>query len=145
MYLNEIRITGQLMEDAWIGNMQSGNRVASLRVKTGRPYRNKAGETEWSFAFHKVVVYNQYLVEMLEKQAKGGRWVTVGGELSYGKEGKPEVVVGAYTGSVSMMFEDLSGRDFQPSAGQGGRKKGTLHYFKTAEKVGFPYNINVKF
>ena len=71
MYLNEIRITGQLMEDAWIGNMQSGNRVASLRVKTGRPYRNKAGETEWSFAFHKVVVYNQYLVEMLEKKPKG--------------------------------------------------------------------------
>lgn len=121
MYINEIRIQGQLMEDVWVGNMQSGNRVASLRVKTGRPFRNKAGETEWAFAFHKVIVYNQYLVELLEKQAKGGRWVTVSGELSYNKNGRSEVVVGAYTGSANLMFTDLSGSDFKPSAGQGGQ------------------------
>ena len=47
-FINDIRIVGELIEDASIKKGTNGRDFAILKIKTGRPYRKEKG-TEWDF------------------------------------------------------------------------------------------------
>ena len=80
--LNSAQIIGRLGDDAAIGHLPSGGRVANMSVATDEGYIDRqTGErvdrTEW----HRCVTYQNGLVDMLEKNAKKGRLVYVAGKL----------------------------------------------------------------
>ena len=81
--LNNAQLIGRLGADATISHLTNGGRVASMSVATDESYidRNGGGEridkTEW----HRVVTFQDGLVEMMEKHAKKGRLVYVSGKL----------------------------------------------------------------
>ena len=89
--LNSAQIIGRLGADAAINSLASGGRVANMSVATDESFIDKTGQrvdrTEW----HRVVSFQNGLIDMLEKHAKKGRLVYVAGKLQtrkWRKEGE---------------------------------------------------------
>ena len=80
--LNRAEVIGRLGADVTVTHLQSGGRVANMSIATDESYLNRqTGErvdkTEW----HRVVTFQDGLIDMLEKHARKGRLVYVGGKL----------------------------------------------------------------
>ena len=80
--LNKVQIIGRLGADVTVNALQSGGRVANMSVATDESYMDKqAGSrvdrTEW----HRIVTFQDGLIEMLERHARKGRLVYVEGKL----------------------------------------------------------------
>ncbi len=80
--LNRAELIGRIGADVVVNHLASGGRVANFSVATDESYtdRNSGGridKTEW----HRVVTFQDGLIDMLEKHAKKGRLVYVAGKL----------------------------------------------------------------
>ena len=80
--LNRAEIIGRLGDDVNVNHLFSGGRVANLSVATDESYVNRqTGErvdkTEW----HRIVTFQDGLIDMLEKHARKGRLVYIAGKL----------------------------------------------------------------
>ena len=79
---NHAELVGRLGADVVVNHLASGGRVANLSIATDESYRNRqTGEmvdkTEW----HRVVTFQDGLIDMLERHAKKGRLIHVEGKL----------------------------------------------------------------
>ena len=80
--LNRAEVIGRLGDDAAVGNLASGGRVANLSVATDESYIDKqSGQRVDSTQWHRVATFQEGLVDMLQKHAKKGRLVYVSGKL----------------------------------------------------------------
>ena len=80
--LNNAQLIGRLGADATISHLTNGGRVANVSIATDESYLDKnsgdkVDRTEW----HRIVTFQDGLVELLEKHAKKGRLVYVSGKL----------------------------------------------------------------
>ena len=81
--MNRVELIGRLGADVTVNHLASGGRVANLSIATDESYidRNGTGEridkTEW----HRVVTFQDGLIDMLERHAKKGRLVHAEGKL----------------------------------------------------------------
>ena len=80
--MNRVELIGRLGADVTVNQLTSGGRVANLSIATDESYRNRqTGEmvdkTEW----HRVVTFQDGLIDMLERNAKKGRLVHAEGKL----------------------------------------------------------------
>ena len=80
--LNKVQIIGRLGADVTVNHLASGGRVANLSIATDESYieknsGNKVDKTEW----HRVVTFQDGLIDMFEKHATKGRLVYVDGKL----------------------------------------------------------------
>ncbi len=80
--LNRAEVIGRLGADVTVNHLVSGGRVANLSIATDESYidRNsgdRVDKTEW----HRIVTFQDGLVDMLTKNAKKGRLVYVAGKL----------------------------------------------------------------
>ena len=90
--LNRAEVIGRLGDDVTVRQLTSGGRVANLSVATDESYIDKqTGErvdkTEW----HRVVTFQEGLIDTLQKYAKKGRLIYVSGRLQtrkYRKNGE---------------------------------------------------------
>ena len=79
---NHAELVGRLGADVTINHLTSGGRVANLSIATDESYIDKSNgqkvdKTEW----HRVVTFQDGLIEMFEKHAHKGRLVFVSGKL----------------------------------------------------------------
>ena len=80
--LNRVELIGRLGADVTVNHLMGGGRVANLSIATDESYINKQSgqrvdKTEW----HRVVTFQDGLIEMFEKHAAKGRLVYVAGKL----------------------------------------------------------------
>ena len=80
--LNMAQVIGRLGDDVTIYNLASGGRVANMSVATDESYLDRQtgdriDRTEW----HRVVTFQNGLIDMLERHAKKGRLVYIAGKL----------------------------------------------------------------
>ena len=88
--LNKVQIIGRLGRDAEISTMQSGKRVANLSVATDESYMDKSsGQPVNKAEWHRVVTFQDGLIDMFEKHATKGRLVYVEGKLQTRQWTKP--------------------------------------------------------
>ena len=104
-FVNDIRIIGEIIEDAKINS--GTNSHATIKIKTGRPFKGTDGKTSWEFQTHTVKCYKDEAFGMIKTHAKKGKWMKVLGELSYGSNGATEILVRKTTGDIGMMFDAL--------------------------------------
>ncbi len=88
--LNKVQIIGRLGADVTVNHLTSGGRVANLSIATDESYINrqtgeKVDKTEW----HRVVTFQDGLIDMFEKHATRGRLVYVDGKLQTRRWSKP--------------------------------------------------------
>ena len=78
--LNRCELIGRLGADVTVNHLASGGRVANLSVATDESYLRdgqRIDKTEW----HRLVTFQDGLIDMLEKHARKGRLVYVEGKL----------------------------------------------------------------
>ena len=80
--LNRAEVIGRLGADVVINHLTNGGRVANMSVATDEGYLDRnSGEridkTEW----HRVVTFQNGLIDMLDKNARKGRLVYVAGKM----------------------------------------------------------------
>src|SRR5215471_1679655 len=80
--VNKVILVGNLGRDPEIRSTQDGLRIANLSVATSESWRDKAsGERKEKTEWHRVVVFNERLVEVIEKYLKKGAKVYLEGAL----------------------------------------------------------------
>ena len=90
--LNRAEVIGRLGADVVINHLTNGGRVANMSIATDEGYLDKnsgsrVDKTEW----HRVVTFQNGLIDMLDKNARKGRLVYVAGKMQtrrWKKEGE---------------------------------------------------------
>lgn len=110
--VNKVILIGNLGADPDVRSMQSGDRVVNLSIATSEGWKDKAtGERKERTQWHKVVVFNQGLINVCENYLKKGSKVYIEGQLETRKwqdqNGKDnyttEVVLRPYRGELTML------------------------------------------
>ena len=88
--MNRVELIGRLGADVTVNHLTSGGRVANLSIATDESYLNRqtnerVDKTEW----HRVVTFQDGLIDMLERNAKKGRLVHAEGKLQTRRWSKP--------------------------------------------------------
>ena len=80
--MNKVLLIGRLGADAEIRSLSSGAKVANLSVATDEGYYDKnRGERVQRTEWHRVITFQDGLVDVLERKAVKGRLVQVEGKL----------------------------------------------------------------
>jgi single-strand DNA-binding protein len=110
--VNKVILLGNLGRDPEIRAMQSGKKMASFSIATSKRWKDKnTQEQKENTSWHNIVVFNEGLVDVIEKYIKKGSRIYLEGELStrkyQDKEGNDryvtEVVLQPFTGVLTMI------------------------------------------
>ena len=110
--VNKVILLGNLGRDPDIRSMQSGKKMAAFSIATSKRWKDRATqEQKESTSWHNIVVFNEGLVDVIEKYVKKGSKIYVEGELStrkyQDKDGNDryttEVVLQGYNSTLTML------------------------------------------
>ncbi len=122
--VNKVILVGNLGKDPEIRSMQSGDRVASFSIATSENWKDKTtGERKEKTEWHRISVFNQGLVKVIESYVKKGSKVYIEGQLETrkwtDKDGNEkyttEVVLRPFRGELTMLDSKGGGSSFQDS------------------------------
>ena len=141
--VNKVILVGNLGRDPEIKQMPSGGSIANLSVATSETWRDKnSGERKEKTEWHRVVVFNEGLVRVIEQYLKKGAKVYLEGQLETrkwtDKDGNDkystEVVLRNFNSVLTMLDGRSEGggdragggwdQDRAPARGAGGKAKG---------------------
>ena len=121
--VNKVILLGNLGRDPEIRSTQDGTKVATLSLATSESWRDKSsGERKEKTEWHRIVIFNERLVEVAEKYLKKGSKIYVEGQLqtrkwtdqSGNERYVTEVVLQRFRGEVTML--DKADRDPGPGS-----------------------------
>ncbi|MDJ0611285.1 MAG: single-stranded DNA-binding protein [Kiloniellales bacterium] len=110
--VNKVILVGNLGRDPEIRSLQDGNRVANLSVATSETWRDRqSGERRERTEWHRVVIFNDRLLDVAEKYLRKGSKVYLEGQLQTrkwtGQDGQEryttEVVLQRFRGELTML------------------------------------------
>jgi single-strand DNA-binding protein len=116
--VNKVILVGNLGKDPEIRSFQNGGRVASFSLATSESWKDKSsGEKKEKTEWHRVSVFNEHIVGVVEKFLKKGAKVYIEGQLETrkwtDKEGQEkyttEVVLRPFRGELTMLDGKSSG------------------------------------
>ena len=111
--LNKVQLIGRLGADPEIKQMVNGRSVARFSIATSQSWKDKSsGEKKEKTEWHKIVIFNEGLVNVVQQYVKKGANVYVEGQLSTRKwkdessgqdRYSTEVVLQGYNSSLTML------------------------------------------
>jgi len=110
--VNKVILVGNLGRDPEIRSTNDGTRIANLNLATSESWRDRAsGERRERTEWHRVVIFNERLVEIAEKYLKKGSKIYVEGALQTRKwtdqQGQErystEIVLQRFRGELTML------------------------------------------
>jgi single-strand DNA-binding protein len=110
--VNKVILVGNLGADPEIRTLNSGDRVANLRLATSETWRDRgSGERKERTEWHRVVIFNDNLVKVAESYLRKGSKVYVEGALQTRKwtdqsgqeKFSTEVVLQKFRGELTML------------------------------------------
>jgi single-strand DNA-binding protein len=111
--LNKVQLIGRLGADPEIKQMVNGKSVARLSVATSQTWKDKSsGERKEKTEWHRVVIFNEGLVNVVQQYVKKGANVYIEGQLSTRKwkdessgqdKYSTEIVLQGYNSSLTML------------------------------------------
>jgi len=110
--VNKVILVGNLGRDPEIRSTQDGMRIAQLSVATSENWRDKnSGERREKTEWHRVVIFNERIVDVAEKYLRKGAKVYVEGQLQTRKwtdqsgqeKYTTEVVLQRFRGELTML------------------------------------------
>lgn len=131
--VNKVILVGNVGRDPEIRSTQDGTRIANLSLATSENWRDRnSGERREKTEWHRVVVFNDRLVEVIEKYVKKGaklyiegalqtrKWTDNSGQERY----STEVVLQKFRGELTMLDgarggagEAAGGGSYEPDYG----------------------------
>ena len=125
--VNKVMLVGNLGRDPEVRSMQSGDKVCNLSVATSERWKDRnSGEMQEKTEWHRVVLFDQKLIEVAEKYLQKGAKVFLEGQLQTRKwtdqsgqeKYTTEVVLQRFRGQLVML--DSRGGQGQGAGGGGG-------------------------
>ena len=111
--LNKVLLIGRLGADPEIKQMVNGKSVARLSLATSQSWKDKnTGEKKEKTEWHRVVVFNEGLVNVVQQYLKKGAQVYIEGQLSTRKwkdeqsgqdKYSTEILIQGYNSSLTML------------------------------------------
>ena len=111
--LNKVLLIGRLGADPEIKQMVNGKSVARLSLATSQSWKDKnTGEKKEKTEWHRVVVFNEGLVNVVQQYLKKGAQIYVEGQMATRKwkdeqsdqdKYSTEVVIQGYNSSLTML------------------------------------------
>jgi single-strand DNA-binding protein len=111
--LNKVLLIGRLGADPEVKQMVNGKSVARLSLATSQSWKDKnTGEKKEKTEWHRIVVFNEGLVNVVQQYLKKGAQVYVEGQLSTRKwkdeqsgqdKYSTEILIQGYNSSLTML------------------------------------------
>ena len=130
--LNKVQLIGRLGADPDIKQMVNGKNVARLSLATSQSWKDKnTGEKKEKTEWHRIVIFNDGLINVVKQYLKKGANVYVEGQLSTRKwkdeatgqdKYSTEIVLQGYNSSLTM----LDGKNKTDSVTSSSENKSTL-------------------
>ena len=148
--INKVILVGNLGADPEIRTLNSGDRVANLRIATSETWRDRtSGERKERTEWHRVVIFNDNLVKVAESYLKKGSKVYIEGAIqtrkwqdqSGAEKYSTEIVLQKFRGELTM----LDGRGGGAEGGEedyGGQSAGGGGGFQRAQPSGPKENFS---
>jgi single-strand DNA-binding protein len=144
--VNKVILVGNLGRDPEIRSMPNGDRIANLSIATSETWRDKSsGERKEKTEWHRVVIFNDNIVKVVENYVKKGSTVYIEGALQTRKwtdqqgveKYSTEIVVSRFKGELTM----LGGRS------EGGSSGGeqSQHQQSTGHRESYDLNDDIPF
>ncbi len=128
--VNKVILVGNVGKDPEIRTTQDGTKIANFSIATSETWNDKAsGERKEKTEWHRVVVFNDRITDVVEKYVKKGKSVYVEGSLQTRKwtdqsgteKFSTEVVIGRFKGELTLLGgrndaegEGADGGGYQP-------------------------------
>src|ERR1700742_144152 len=137
--VNKVILVGNLGRDPEIRTLNSGDRVANLRIATSETWRDRAsGERKEKTEWHQVVIFNENIVKVAENYLRKGSTVYIEGALQTRKwsdaqgveKYSTEIVLQKFRGELTMLggrgdgAGASGGEDYGSSSAGGGFQSG---------------------
>ena len=126
--VNKVMLVGNLGRDPEVRSMQSGDKVCNLSVATSERWKDRnSGEMQEKTEWHRVVIFDQKLVDVAERYLQKGAKVFLEGQLQTRKwtdqqgveKYTTEVVLGRYRGELTFLGGRGDGGGYGDSMGGG--------------------------
>jgi single-strand DNA-binding protein len=126
--VNKVILVGNLGRDPEIRSTNDGTRIANLNLATSESWRDRtSGERRERTEWHRVVIFNERLVEIAEKYLRKGSKLYVEGALQTRKwtdqQGQEkystEIVLQKFRGELTMLDGASGGRGQGAGGGAG--------------------------
>ena len=111
--LNKVQLIGRLGADPEIKQMVNGKSVARLSIATSQSWKDRnSGEKKEKTEWHRIVVFNEGLVNVVQQYLKKGAQVYIEGQLSTRKwrdeqtgqdKYSTEIILQGYTSTLTML------------------------------------------
>ena len=111
--VNKVLLIGRLGADPEIKQMVNGKSVARLSLATSQSWKDKStGEKKEKTEWHRIVVFNEGLVNVVQQYLKKGAQIYVEGQLSTRKwkdeksgqdKYSTEILIQGYNSSLTML------------------------------------------
>ena len=111
--LNKVLLIGRLGADPEIKQMVNGKNVARLSLATSQTWKDKnTGEKKEKTEWHRIVVFNEGLVNVVKQYLKKGAQIYVEGQISTRKwkdeqsgqdKYSTEILIQGYNSSLTML------------------------------------------
>ena len=111
--LNKVMLIGRLGADPEIKQMVNGKNVARLSIATSQAWKDKnSGERKEKTEWHRIVIFNEGLINVVQQYLKKGANVFVEGQLSTRKwkdessgqdKYSTEIILQGYNSSLTML------------------------------------------
>lgn len=127
--VNKVILIGNLGRDPEIRSMQNGGKVCNLSIATSERWRDRgSGEQQERTEWHRVVIFDDRLVDVAERYLKKGAKVYLEGELQTRKwqdqggqdKYSTEVVLRKFRGQLTMLDSRGGGDGGQYGGGDSG-------------------------
>ena len=117
--LNKVLLIGRLGADPEIKQMVNGKSVARLSIATSNTWKDKnTGEKKEKTEWHRVVIFNEGLVKVVEQYVKKGTQVYIEGQLTTRKWKDEKAGIDRYSTEIILQgfnssFKILSSKNTQ--------------------------------
>ena len=111
--LNKVLLIGRLGADPEIKQMVNGKNVARLSLATSQTWKDKnTGEKKEKTEWHRIVVFNEGLVNVVQQYLKKGAQIYIEGQISTRKwkdeqsgqdKYSTEILIQGYNSSLTML------------------------------------------
>ncbi len=129
--VNKVILVGNLGRDPEVRSMQTGDKVCNLSIATSERWKDKnTGEQQERTEWHRIVIFDQNLVDVSERYLTKGRKVYLEGQLQTRKwqdqDGADryatEVVLQRFRGVLQILDTKKDGSGAEQRGGGGGQQ-----------------------
>ena len=116
--LNKVQLIGRLGADPEIKQMVNGKNVARLSIATSQSWKDKnSGERKEKTEWHRVVIFNEGLVGVVQQYLKKGSQVYIEGQIQTTKytdnngqeKYSTQIILQGYNSTLTMLGSSNSG------------------------------------